>query len=116
MLAKKYRFHGYGSLRFLYSRGTMVRNRYFGLKFVKNNRREDSRLAVVVAKKVSKKAPVRNRLRRRLYEVMRQHWSMIQPGNDLLITVFDGRIEELSHAELNKLVVEMLHKAELYKS
>lgn len=115
MLAKQFRFHGYGSLKFLYNKGKVVRARYVSLKFISNPRREDSRLAVVVAKKVSKKAPVRNRIRRRLYEAVRLHWPMLKPGQDMIITVFDENIANISSTELNKIVVELLTKADLYK-
>ncbi len=115
MLAKGYRFHGYGSLKFLYSKGRVVRSRFCNLKFISNPRRDSSRLAIVVAKKVSKKAPVRNRIRRRLYEAMRQHWPMLKPGHDLIITVFDSSMAEISSEELNRIVVELLTQADLYK-
>lgn len=115
MLEKKYRFHGYGSLKFVYSRGSMVRSRFVGLKFIHNPRRKESRLSVVVAKKVAKRAPMRNRIRRRLYEVMRTQWPMIKPGNDILLTVFDAQINELTHQELNQLILDLLKKAQLYK-
>lgn len=115
MIAKKYRFHGYGSLKFLYSKGKTVRGQYCSLKYIDNPRREDSRIAVVVGRKVSKKAPVRNRIRRRVYEAMRSHWAMLKPQHDMIITIFDERIATISHDELNKIIVEMLSKAELYK-
>lgn len=115
MLAKQFRFHGYGSLKFLYNKGKIVRARYCSLKYISNPRRDSSRLAVVVAKKVSKKAPVRNRIRRRLYEAVRLHWPMLKPGQDMIITVFDENVANISPTELNKIVVELLTKADLYK-
>lgn len=115
MLAKRYRFHGYGSLRFLYNRGKTVRSRFIGLKFVANPRRQDCRLAVVVTKKISKKAPLRNLMRRRLYEVMRLQWPMILPGHDIILTVFDAEISQLTPGQLNKLIVGLLVKADIYK-
>lgn len=115
MLAKQFRFHGYGSLKFLYNKGKVVRARFCSLKYISNPRREDSRLAVVVAKKVSKKAPIRNRIRRRLYEAVRLHWPMLKPGQDMIITVFDENLANISSTELNKIVVELLTKADLYK-
>ena len=115
MLAKRYRFHGYGSLKFLYNKGAVVRSRYCNLKYIHNPRREDSRLAIVVAKKVSKKAPVRNRIRRRLYEAIRQHWAMIPPGHDMIVTVFDPVVAEISTDHLNKIVLDLLTQADLLK-
>lgn len=116
MLAKKFRFHGYGSLKFVYSKGKTVRSRFLSLKYTANSRRSDSRLAVVVSKKVTKKAPVRNRMRRRLYEAIRREWAMIKPGHDLVITVFDERVETMPADELTAMVHKLLADAQLYKS
>lgn len=115
MLAKQYRFHGYGSLKFLYNKGSVTRARFCSLKYIANPRRQDSRLAVVVAKKVSKKAPVRNRIRRRIYESARLNWPMLKPGHDMIITVFDSSIADIPSSDLNKIIAQLLHNAELFK-
>ncbi len=115
MIAKQYRFHGHNSLRFAYTKGKTVRSKYVSLRYLPNPRRKDSRLAVVVTKKVTKKAPVRNRIRRRSYEAMRLHWPMLTPGYDLILTIFDERVSVIESLELNKIVVDLLTQAELYK-
>ena len=116
MIAKKFRFHGYGSLKFVYSKGNSVRSRFLAMKYIRNTRRQDSRLAIVVSKKVAKKAPVRNRIRRRLYEAMRQRWSMIQPGYDMVITVFDERVATIDAGQLQQYVDDLLVQAKLHKN
>lgn len=108
MLAKRFRFHGYGSLKFVYSKGNTSRTRFLSMKYVKNNRRQHSRLAVVVSKKVAKRAPQRNRIRRRIYEAVRTKWVTIEPGYDLAISVFDARLADMSAEELNALINELL--------
>ena len=115
MIAKKFRFHGYGSLKFVYSKGDSVRSRFLAMKYIKNTRRSDSRLSVVVSKKVAKKSPTRNTIRRRIYEVMRLRWSMIEPGYDMVITVFDERIATIDSPQLQQYVEELLSQAKLYK-
>lgn len=115
MLARTYRFHGHNSLRFVYTKGKVVRAQYVSLKFQRNNRRTESRLAVVVSKKVTKKAPIRNRIRRRVYEVFRLKWAMIQPGYDMVVTIFDERVAHEPHEKLQKTIHELLERAELYK-
>jgi ribonuclease P protein component len=116
MIAKKFRFHGYGSLRFVYTKGQTVRTRFLSLKFHENTRRSESRLAVVVAKKVTKKAPDRNRIRRRLYELMRSNWVQIKSPHDMVITVFDERVATLPAGELNKMVQDLLKQAKILGS
>jgi ribonuclease P protein component len=115
MLKKLFRFHGHNSLNFVHSKGSSVRSSYFQLKFKLNNRRESSRLAVIVSKKVTKRAPARNRIRRRVYEAARLQWPMLLPGYDLVIMVFDERVADMPSGELNRSIVELFHKANLYK-
>ena len=113
MIAKKFRFHGYGSLKFVYSKGRTARAKFLSLKTVENTRRKESRLAIVVSKKITKKAPERNRMRRRLYEAVRLQWPNIKPGHDIVITVFDERIGTISSENLTKYVNELLTSAKL---
>ena len=82
------------------------------LKYSASNR-GTPRVAVVVSKKVSKVAPVRNRLRRRIYEVIRIHLDSIDPGYDFVVTVFDKRVDELSPAALQDDIKTLLKKAKL---
>ncbi|MBI2798421.1 ribonuclease P protein component [Candidatus Saccharibacteria bacterium] len=46
-----------------------------------------SRLAVVVTKKVSKKATLRNRMKRQMSEVVRTNWQQIKPGFDIIVMI-----------------------------
>jgi ribonuclease P protein component len=56
------------------------------LKAAPNNRAE-SRAVVVVSKKVDKRAVVRNRIRRRLTELLREQWATLPGGYDIVISV-----------------------------
>jgi ribonuclease P protein component len=53
-----------------------------------------SRAVVVVSKKVSKKATVRNRIRRRLAALLAERWATVTPGYDIVITVRADVAEE----------------------
>ncbi|MBI3337916.1 ribonuclease P protein component [Candidatus Saccharibacteria bacterium] len=90
MISRKHRFHGYGSLKYVYRHGQTVRGPLTSLKYTHNDRRQTYRLAIVVSKKVNKSAVTRNRIRRRLYEAVRQYESKIIEPYDLVITVFHG--------------------------
>lgn len=46
-----------------------------------------TRLAIVVSRKVSKKAVVRNRIRRRLSGLVSELWGHLGPGYDIVVTV-----------------------------
>ncbi len=113
MIAKKFRFHGYGALRFVYTKGKTVRVKYLNLKFHENPKKNQSRLAVVVAKKVCKRAPDRNRIRRRIYEIMRIYLKQVQIPQDMVITVFDERVGSMPAEELNSLIKDLLNQSKI---
>lgn len=113
MLEQKYRFHGHGSLRYLFRNGETVRNRSLLLKFCENKHRKNSRVAVVVGKKVAKSAVKRNRIRRRIFEVIRLHWQDIRPHHDLSFTVFSAEFLTMTPEEVEQNVVTLLTSAHL---
>lgn len=115
MLQYKYRFHGHGSLRYLYKNGKTVRNRSLSIRFVQNPKRKDTRCAVVVTRKLYKSAPKRNRIRRRIYEVLRTNWQHILPANDIVINVFEPRFYDMPHEDLKASVADVLARAELWQ-
>lgn len=112
MIGRANRFHGYGSLRYVYRHGKTVRASHMSLRYSPNNKRQDYRLAVVVSKKVNKSAVARNRMRRRIYEAWRKQISPSQPY-DLVVTVFQSNLEELSDAELQQQVASLITQAGL---
>jgi ribonuclease P protein component len=113
MINRLHRFHGYGSLRYTYQHGQTVRGPLCSLRYIQNDRRKTYRLAVVASKKVSKSAVVRNRVRRRLYEAVRQHEAEIAKPYDMVLTVFSEQVAELSAEEISRLVRAQLKQAQI---
>ncbi len=111
MLAQRYRFHGHGSLRYLYRNGHIIRTPELTLRYIKNPHRVHSRYAVIISKKVLKGAVKRNRMRRRIYEVIRKEAIYRQPGFDIAVSVFSSDILEISHEELTEKIVSLFKKA-----
>jgi len=70
------------------------------------------RVGVVVSRKVSKSAVVRNRIRRRLYEQVRQHSDKLA-GYDLVFMAYDEQLASLPAEQMSQLVEDMLDKAKL---
>lgn len=68
-------------------------------------------MAVVVSRKVSKSAVIRNRIRRRIYESVRQLDRDIKLPFDLVINVYSAELVAINHDELVSLVREQLEKA-----
>ncbi len=116
MISSLHRFHGHGSLRYTYTHGQTVRGPLTALRYVLNGRRKTYRLAVVVSKKVSKSAVVRNRIRRRLYEAVRRQEAKINEPYDLVVTVFGETMAEMPAEELDTLVRAQLKQAGIVKS
>lgn len=114
MIAYRFRFHGHGSLRYLYTKGAIARGRLLQLRYAPNKRRVHSRAVVIVGKKVVKSAVKRNRIRRRLYEILRRHWSYILAPTDMALTVFAPEVGTMPAAELETHVIELLKQANLY--
>lgn len=92
MVLKKHRFHGMNSLRFVHTHGQTTRGPLFAIKSAHNKRRTEYRVAVVVSKKVHKSAVVRNRIRRRLYEAIREHEPNITLPYDIAIMVYSDQL------------------------
>lgn len=115
MLSFKNRFHGHGSLRYVYTHGQAVRSRLMTLKHSTHPKRQDPRVAVVISKKVIKSAVGRNRVRRRVYEVVRYELPSIKPGSDLVLIVFSAEILKLPHEELVQTVKQLFNSAGVYK-
>ncbi len=114
MINRQFRFHGHNSLTFLFKNGKSVRGEFISLKYVKS-KGDDYRLAVIVSKKVSKKAVVRNRIRRRLYEIIRttKKDSAKSWPYDLSLQVFDESIANVSHEYLRSEITKLLKKAQI---
>ncbi len=94
MISRKHRFHGYGSLKYVYKNGVTVRGPLFALKTTKNPKRDSYRLAVVVSKKVNKSAVARNRIRRRLYEAVRALETDITGPYDMVLLVYHSSVTD----------------------
>lgn len=111
MIDTTHRFQGYGSLRFVYQKGRTIRGPSCSLKYVLNRRRDTFRAAVVVSRKVHKSAVVRNRIRRRIYEVIRTAAPTIIAPFDLVFIVYSDQLADVPAAQLKSAVYEKLEKA-----
>lgn len=115
MLSFNHRFHGHGSLRYVYKNGRAVRSHAITIKYIKNPYRAHSRFSVVVSKKVHKGAVGRNRIRRRLYEVVRHEIPKLQAPHDIAIMVFSSEVMTMPYDELIDAVQQLFSSAGLYK-
>ena len=115
MLSQQHRFHGHGGLRYLYRAGKTARTRNFLLRYVPNTTRLHSRVTVIVSKKTAKSAARRNRMRRRVYEIIRGEWEQLQHAHDISITVYSAEVQFIEHEKLVAELKQLLSTARLYK-
>jgi ribonuclease P protein component len=80
-------------IKTLFSKGKGVFDSVCGLKF-RPNGLTVSRFAIVAGTTVSKRAVVRNKLRRQLREILRSRLSHIRPGFDIVLIVRKPAIEK----------------------
>lgn len=115
MITRSHRFHGLNSLRHVYTHGRTMRAGMLAVRSELNPRRAASgagyRAAVVVSRKVHKSAVVRNRIRRRVYEILRRHESQITRPFDIVVTIFSEEVASLDAQILEATVVDVLGKA-----
>ena len=112
MLNKKYRFHSRGGVRFVYQKGKTVRGAKASLVFVPNER-GFTRVAVVVSKKVEKTAVGRNRIRRRVYEVIRRNFEYLPKETDYIFVIYSKEVLEMPYSELEKTLGELVEESKV---
>jgi len=100
MIAFINRFHGHGSLRYVYQNGQSFRSKSINMKVIQNKHRKNSRIAVVVSKKVLKSAVGRNRIRRRVYEYIRRQIPSFANVFDIVIIVSSSDLLNLPYEEI----------------
>lgn len=112
MLGRKNRFHGYNSVLPVYQQAQTVRADGCSLHYKLNPRRRDFRVAVVVSKKVSKSAVQRNRIHRRVYEVVRTNLKVNEPY-DLIISIFDADFATQPSKKVAETITSLFQKSGL---
>ena len=87
MLGTKLRLRTKADFNKCYSRGRSARGRYITARFLTNNK-PHIRIGVVVSKKISKHAVIRNKIRRRIFSIVRTE---LDNKKSLDIVIIAGR-------------------------
>lgn len=90
----------------IFKAGKSVRGKYLTLSVLENGLNK-SRFAFVASLKVSKKAVMRNKIRRRLSEIVRLNSDKIKPGYDFVFIAQPG-IEKQGFDEIKSAVLKCL--------
>ena len=94
--------------------GQRFGNRHFQFYYLKN-RKSTNRLGIIVSKKVSKRAVVRNKVKRRIRASYQNELERIQQGYDLII-VAKKRCAEDPYRDLDRSLKHLFYKTKLEKS
>ena len=78
-----------------------------------DNERGFTRVAVVVSKKVLKTAVGRNRIRRRVYEAIRQNFEDLPEKRDYIFTVFTKDIVDMPYKDLEKILGDLVAQSRI---
>jgi ribonuclease P protein component len=111
MPTKENRLRSARDISRVYSKGSYVSNGIISIKSLQT-RRPGSRVVVVVGKKVSKKATIRNRMRRRIVPIIVAQWQTVRAGYDIVITVHN-ELEGITPKKLESEIKYLLKKANL---
>ena len=115
MLSRVYRFHSRGGVNWVYKNGRRFNRDNLSVIVVVGTGRKFSRFAVVVSKKVYKSAVKRNRIRRRIYEIIRLYISstVLENTVDVMISVYSPEVLDLPEGSLADEVVGLLKQTGL---
>lgn len=112
MFSQENRLRHEKDIKALFLKGKSAFGVLVGVKF-RANRLPVSRFAVVIGTKVSKKAVVRNRLRRQVREIIKKHLSEIAFGYDVALLIKKEAIGKKSREIEEELLVTLKRKTPL---
>ncbi len=113
MLPKIYRLRQEKDIKALFARGKSVFDIVLGIKFKRNNF-SHSRFAVVVGAKISKRATVRNLIKRRLRAILEKYLEDFRPGFDIIVLVKEG-VTKRTFLELEHELLGLLERVGVKK-
>ncbi len=111
MLPRENRIKKKKDFEVIFKKSKSFKNNLFILRFLENNLPQN-RFGFVVSQKVSKRAVIRNKVRRRLNEAIRANEGKIKKGIDVLLIALPG-IEKKNFSEIKEAVSLSLLKTKL---
>ncbi len=111
MLSRKYKLKKDNDFKKVFKNGIYQQKDFIKIKFLKNNL-EINRFSFIVGLKISKKAVQRNKIKRRLEEIIRLNFKQIITGFDIIVFV-DKEILEKEYIKIEENLVYLLKKSKL---
>lgn len=108
MLPQKFRLNKTKDIENVSKKGKSIGSKFFVLKYLPNSL-ENSRIGFVISTKISKKAIVRNKIKRQMREIIRTHINEIPHGYDILFFT-KGSIKDVNFSTLEQNILEKIGK------
>lgn len=114
MLSKEYRLSDKKDIEWVFKKGYSCSHQYIRLKMARN-RKKNPRFAFVVSNAVSKRAVIRNKIRRRMRAIIFQNLSKIKENFDVTIMASPQALHK-NYKEIQQTLQELLLKSRLIKN
>lgn len=116
MLARKNRLKSKKDFDQVFKKGKSFKEDFLVLK-IKCGESEpmESRFGFIISKKVSKKAVIRNKIKRMLGEAVRLKMDRLKRGADIILITLPG-IEKKDSREINKNIDKLFKKSDICKN
>lgn len=111
MLPKENRLKKKKDFERLFKKGKSFREDFLVLRVNRNNLNKN-RFGFIVSKKISKKAVVRNKIKRQLREIVRKEINNYQKGFDVAVITLPG-IELKNFKEINQVLENILKRTKI---
>ena len=108
MLQKINRLKKKNDFEAVFKKGKSLKTNFLVLKTAPN-KLEESRFGLVVSQKISKKAVIRNKVRRRMSEAIKIIMKDIKKGRDIVLIALPG-IESKSFLEIKEILASVIKK------
>ncbi len=116
MIKQQNRFKGQAGIIQANRYGQSVRSSDITIRYLDKHNQTPSKFAVVVSKKVARLAVTRNRIRRKVFNVLEGLMPRIPNGYLFVISVYDEGIKSAKQKDLEEKIKELLKKQELYSN
>ncbi|MBC3888475.1 ribonuclease P protein component [Acetobacterium paludosum] len=97
----------------VFQKGDVFGNKAFVIYYLKNDYKEN-RLGIIVSKKVSKRAVVRNKIKRRTKEAYRHNEDSFSKGYDIILIAKES-IKLVPFSSLEKSLIHLFYKKNLMR-
>jgi len=111
MLSKKYKLKKDNDFKRVFKEGKYYQEDFIKIRVLKNNL-EMSRFGFIIGLKISKKSTQRNKIKRKLEEIIRLNLKQIKPSFDIVVLV-SPRIIEKKYQEMEKTLINLFKKSKL---